>query len=1117
MSDVRTFSLRVQDPILQKIAQVRDGTSWSDIQLPLAEVVDSLNARMTNAEGQTSIFTNAVTQLAAELPQSGRAAAVSALFNRADFTDRSVELVAGRTTVLEAELPNKADATTVASLRTDLTEAEGQISIDQENLVYLNAQLDGITLGPVPNVFEGATEELALASLDAQTASDAAWLAEYDDNLGIAVRLDVVEQDGRPEYQYYVRQDGSWIQIDADFRASQTSVDNLTQSLNETDAGVTANQTAITNLTTEVATKATAAALTALTNRVSTNETTIEAEQTRVTNLTTTVGTKADTTALTALTNRVATNETTIEAEQTRVTNLSTTVGTKADATALTALTNRVSTAEGEIDTAQSDITTLTTSVNQRATIVALNALTTRVTATETTITAEQTKLTNLSTTVAGKAETTALTALANRVNVTEGDITAINSEITSLESRIVGTALGPATNSFTGDSREAAENARDTYFTNNPTNLASYDADSTINIRLTWGVLRIYQFRRENAWVDNGEVEPTATAVTSLNTSVIQNTSDIETNTTNITANASAITSLRTEVDGIDVSAITELETKVTNIENVDGTTTLAGLARWLVKTQVSDLVGGVGLYNDGSSVNMIVQANRFAVVPPGWEGSDAEERIPFAVTTNYRYVATWPQFQGSTNDQYRTSTNTNNWGPWQNAPANRRVQLDSTSNFRFQVRAGTPQRLSNIETFIVGDTDSAAPSFPAPTLTVDRTATNIVYLDNAAIRNASITGAKITDATITNAKIANATILGAKIANAQIGTAHIVNAAITTAKIGLAQINNAHIINATINFAKIQKGDIFDLTIGNVVQSSNYAAAGTRIPATRASVELRGFTFTARSTGTSGNLISVSMRAQRVQNAGDDFVTATFLNNTVTINLRDDTNSDDAFFTGQEIVDAVNGLAGGVTAVDNVGNGITADFSGLTVNQSRGIANVQLQGGQASTTSTGQGWRIAKDGSMEIDSAAIRGGLTASFANITGTLTAAQVNAIRINADQITAGTISANRIDADNLRSWDRLFSGRSSFYGGAPRSVTISTGNNTSYRSFSLTINYEHAGGSDWVASPVIPRATSRINFAVGFHAATVTFSTSSITFTYHSGAFGARVREIWGVK
>ncbi|WP_052250656.1 DUF1983 domain-containing protein [Pantoea sp. MBLJ3] len=60
-----------------------------------------------------------------------------------------------------------------------------------------------------------------------------------------------------------------------------------------------------------------------------------------------------------------------------------------------------------------------------------------------------------------------------------------------------------------------------------------------------------------------------------------------------------------------------------------------------------------------------------------------------------------------------------------------------------------------------------------------------NLVYLDTAMIRDASIGTAKINDAAITNAKIANASINNAKIQDAAITNAKIGDAEITTAKI--------------------------------------------------------------------------------------------------------------------------------------------------------------------------------------------------------------------------------------------------------------------------------------------------------------------------------------------
>ena len=861
MANQQTFTINVQDPVRTRVAQARAEDAWEDIELPLAEVVDQLQAQVSNLEGQTTLIAGAVRSFATELPQSAQANIVESISNRISFSENNIQIQARRTDVIEADLPTRATVRAVDTLSTELTEAEALITANQASITTLTTSVGT--------------------------------------------------------------------------KAETTTVTALTDRVTVNEGNITTAQSDITTLTSSVGTKAEAAALTALTNRVTTNETDITTNQASINSLESTVDDKAETSALTTLSNRVTVNETTIAAEQTKLTNLTTTVGTKADATALTTLSNRVTANEEDITTNQSSITSLTAAVNARATLTALNALSQTVTVNTNAISAEQTKLTALTTVVAGKAETNAVTALSGRVDVTETDISAINSEITSLESRIVGTNLGPETNAFTGMNRAAAETARDRYFTNNAAKLAQYDADSTINIRLTWGVLRVYQFRRNNAWVDNGEVEPTATAVTSLNTSVIQNTSDISDNEANITANAEAITMLTSTVGDIDVSAIETLETKVTNIENVDGSTTLSGLARWLVKTQVDDLVGGVGLYNDGSSVDFIINANRFAVVPPGWEGANSEKRIPFAVITDHRYVMTWNAFAGATSYQYRTSNSDTSWGPWLNAPGSRRVVVNTTEDRRFQIRSIPQNRLSNIETFISGDTDSPAPVFPAPAITVALTSMSRTYIDVAAIREASILGAKIADATITNAHIANATISGAKIGAAEIGSAHIVDASILTAKIGLAQINNAHIIDATINFAKIDKGDIFDLTIGNEIKSSNFQETGTRtIPAVAAEATVLGLTFTATSPGTGGNNQSVKFTARRVGSVSGIGVVVSGDATNLVIDLQDDSSSDTVFFDRDDIADAVNAYSSrGVTAAG--AGSLAVDFTGLVAEE--------------------------------------------------------------------------------------------------------------------------------------------------------------------------------------
>lgn len=72
------------------------------------------------------------------------------------------------------------------------------------------------------------------------------------------------------------------------------------------------------------------------------------------------------------------------------------------------------------------------------------------------------------------------------------------------------GFTLGPVQNVFTGADRAAAETARDTYFTANPSNLTSYNNDTNLNIRLEYSAsgntVALFQVRNEagNAWLDN-------------------------------------------------------------------------------------------------------------------------------------------------------------------------------------------------------------------------------------------------------------------------------------------------------------------------------------------------------------------------------------------------------------------------------------------------------------------------------------------------------------------------------------------------------------------------------------------------------------------------------------
>ena len=262
---------------------------------------------------------------------------------------------------------------------------------------------------------------------------------------------------------------------------------------------------------------------------------------------------------LATLTGRVGANEGTLTTLDGSVTSLMADVAQRATIAALTALTGRVTGNEAGIAANVISLTQLTADVAQRATITALTALGGRVDGNENNIAANTLSITELAAEVAGKAAVTALNILTARVATAEGSILANSAEVTALEAAVGLRALGPLQNTFMGDDRAAAEDARDAYETANPTWLAQYDADNDINIELQWGILYVYQRRVGSAWVDNGEPLARAAAVTTLNASVQQQGMDIE-------ANATSIAQLITDIAGLaTVTAFTALMQTVT------------------------------------------------------------------------------------------------------------------------------------------------------------------------------------------------------------------------------------------------------------------------------------------------------------------------------------------------------------------------------------------------------------------------------------------------------------------------------------------------------------------------------------------------------------------------
>ena len=351
--------------------------------------------------------------------------------------------------------------------------------------------------------------------------------------------------------------------------------------------------------------RAGASALSGLSNRITANADSITVIQSDITTLTTTLGTKADASALKTLSNTVTSNSDSITSIQNDITTLTTSVGGKADATTVTNLSNQVSTNETDITTIQGQITTLNTTVGGLATTSTVTALTTRVAANEKNITTAQNDITTLTSSLNGKANTAALTALSNRVTANETEIDVDQASIAVLEAAIDGIALGPVPNTFTGASRGAAESARDGYFATNTDDLAVYDGDAELHIRLQWGTNNQYQNRSENAWADVAATSfATTSALTTLTNRVTVNETDISTAQSDITT---LTTSVGTKADTTALTALTNrVSTNETDIDTAEGNITT-------IQNNITSLTSAVAGKADTTALTAL--ANRVTV----------------------------------------------------------------------------------------------------------------------------------------------------------------------------------------------------------------------------------------------------------------------------------------------------------------------------------------------------------------------------------------------------------------------------------------------------------------------------------------------------------------------
>lgn len=348
-------------------------------------------------------------------------------------------------------------------------------------------------------------------------------------------------------------------------------------------------------------------------DRVNDAEFTILAHEQSITQLETDVqnlDVSGNASAVSALDVRVTATENSITTQAADITALQSDLGTlngtvSGQATAISDLETSLTATDGVVSGHSTDITQLQTDVaaiDLGSATSAINALDTRVTQNETDLTAQSNSLTSLSASVASvesdaSGNATAITALDSRVTANEGSLTTQSGRITAIESELTtfdtaGTAL----------------------------------LITSIDTRVT---------------ANEGSITSHGSRLTSI---------ENELTAFDTTAQASAISTLQSDltITNSNVSALSTTQTAL-NTTVGDHTATLAlhgasinGLeAQWDVKTNVNDLVGGIGLYNDGNTTRFYVDTN-YALIggtltsPLIQTDSSGNERIEVDSTDN-------------------------------------------------------------------------------------------------------------------------------------------------------------------------------------------------------------------------------------------------------------------------------------------------------------------------------------------------------------------------------------------------------------------------------------------------------------------------------------------------
>lgn len=264
-------------------------------------------------------------------------------------------------------------------------------------------------------------------------------------------------------------------------------------------------------------------------------------------------------------------HDTNIQNLETTATQLQT--GVTANSNSLIAQETRITEAEGDIASQGLTLTSHGSAITQlisdlssaegdiAANLSAINGLITALSTTDGNVTANASDIAQLQLDIAGTATSGAVSALDARVSSVEGTVTSQASDITQLETDVAGKASSASVSAL--DSRVSNVEGDVTTQSSDITQLQTDVAGKASSSALT---------------ALDTRVTSTEGTVASQSSSISSLTSSLGTNTSNITA-------LTSTVNGLE--------------------------ARWDIKTNVNDLVGGVGFYNDGSSTKFVIDAD--------------------------------------------------------------------------------------------------------------------------------------------------------------------------------------------------------------------------------------------------------------------------------------------------------------------------------------------------------------------------------------------------------------------------------------------------------------------------------------------------------------------------